>query len=265
MQTMEDSEFGRVALRAAREAAVVIADRHRLHRHAATRLRVDTKADRTPVTEADRAAEQVIESVLRTAFPEHGFFGEEGGRRAGAGEFTWLVDPIDGTKSFLRGLVDFVSTQIALCRGGEFILGVSCAPLRDELACAEIGSGAWLDGTPLRVSDVGHIEDAAISFANVRSLARSPCWPRVGELLQTAYHVRGFGDFYHYHRLAAGEIDAVFESDVSILDVAALSVIVTAAGGRVTDLDGRPLSLTSTSILATNGRLHQPLLDFLRG
>jgi histidinol-phosphatase len=133
------------------------------------------------------------------------------------------------------------------------------------VAWAERGAGAFLDGAPLAVSRIARLEEATLSTGNLRSLAGSPRWASFGRLVSRLDRIRGFGDFLHYHLLAAGRIDAVLESDIGILDIAALTVIVEEAGGRVTDLEGRPIGLGSRSILATNGRLHEAVLDALAG
>jgi histidinol-phosphatase len=176
----------------------------------------------------------------------------------------WLVDPIDGTKSFVRDC-PFFSTQIALRRGGRLVLGVSCAPAYGEMAWAELGGGAQLDGQALHVSAVNELGAAILSTGNLKTLAASSAnWSRYGALVGRINRLRGYGDFLHYHLLARGSIDAVFESDVNILDIAALSVIVREAGGTVTDLAGRELDLNTSSILATNGALHAPILEAMR-
>lgn len=220
---------------------------------------IEIKADATPVTIADREAERVIRATINGAFPEHGIFGEEYGGRDADREYLWLVDPIDGTKSFVKRYGMF-STQIALMHKGELVLGVSCAPAMDELAWASRGHGAHIADGPLRISRVEHIEDASISTGNIQGLASSPRWPALGRILAKANRTRGYGDYYHYHRLAAGQLDAVIESDVNILDIAALYVIVTEAGGIFTDLEGKPPGLDTRSVLAATPALHQRLL-----
>jgi histidinol-phosphatase len=120
--------------------------------------------------------------------------------------------------------------------------------------------GAWLDGRPIHVSKVGTIEGATLSTGNLKTLATGPRWGAFGRLVGRLNRIRGYGDFLHYHLLASGKIDAVVESDVNILDIAACAVIIEAAGGRFTDLEGQPLTLASTSVLATNGRLHDAVL-----
>jgi histidinol-phosphatase len=225
-------------------------------------VEVRIKADRTPVTEADVACEMAIREVLEARFPTHGFFGEETDSRDLSAESVWLVDPIDGTKAFVREY-PFFSTQIALMRGGEIVLGVSSAPVYGDLAHAERGAGAYLNGRPLRVSEIGALSAATLSSGNLKSLAAGDQWPRYGRIVAEVNRIRGYGDFLHYHLLAGGKIDAVMESDVNILDIAACVAIVSEAGGRFTDLAGAPVGLHTTSVLATNGRLHAPLLAAL--
>jgi histidinol-phosphatase len=246
---MPHSEFLSTALEAARAAAEVV--RHYYQGN----LKITIKADKSPVTEADVETEKTIRSILATKFPLHGFYGEETGTHALDSEYVWVVDPIDGTKAFVREYPMF-STQIALMRAGRLIVGVSSAPAYGELAFAEIGVGAWLNDQPIRVSTIDTIEAAALSTGNLKTLATGPRWPAFGQLVGRLSRIRGYGDFLHYHLLASGRIDAVVESDVNILDVGACAVIVEAAGGKFTDLEGQPLSITSSSVLASNGLLH---------
>jgi histidinol-phosphatase len=242
------------ALDAAQAAAQVIQGLYRRN------LSVTLKADRSPVTQADVLSEQAIREVLSARFPDYGFYGEETGRHAMDAHNIWLVDPIDGTKSFVRDC-PFFSTQIALLRAGRLVLGVSCASAYGELAWAEEGAGAFLDGKPMRVSAVDKIADAILSTGNLKTLAASrDGWSRFGALVGQVNRLRGYGDFLHYHLLARGALDAVIESDVNILDIAALTVIVREAGGCFTDLAGGEVGLHTTTVLASNGPLHAPLL-----
>jgi histidinol-phosphatase len=244
------------ALRAAEAAAEVIRSLYQRN------LAVQTKADKSPVTEADVRAEEVIGEILRTAFPDYGFYGEETGAHQMQAASIWLVDPIDGTKSFVREC-PFFSTQIALMREGKIVLGVSSAPAYHELLWAERGVGAFQGDRRLKVSHVDALERSILSSGNLKSLARSPQWQAYGELVAGVDRIRGYGDFLHYHLLAQGALDLVIESDVNILDIAALSVIVEEAGGRVTDLEGRPISLDTRSVLASNSHLHDQVLSRL--
>jgi histidinol-phosphatase len=251
------SEFLSAALEAAQVAAEVI--RH----HWVHGVDVTLKGDDTPVTRADVEAERAIRGCLEARFPAHGFYGEETGRTREGSDYLWLVDPIDGTKSFVRGY-PFFSTQIALMHRGDLLVGVSSAPVFGELMCAQRGGGAWLDGRRVQVSDVDRIEDASVSAGNLRSLATDAArWQDWGGVVARVNRIRGYGDFYHYHLLARGSIDAVVESDVSILDIAALALIVREAGGRFTALDGADVDVGTTSVLAGNAALHARLLAAL--
>ncbi len=246
------------AARAAAEAAnAVIRKAYRGN------FEVRYKADASPVTEVDIAAERAIKQRLQAQFPEHGFYGEELGRESADAEYLWLIDPIDGTKAFVRGYPLF-SVQIALMHRGELIAGVSSAPEWNggsgELVWAGKGQGAWLGDQRLQVSATNALERATLSTGNLARLARSHAWARLGGLIPKLHRIRGYGDFLHYHWLAAAKLDAVVESDVNILDIAALSVIVQEAGGIFTDLEGNALTLDTTSVLAATPGLHAQLL-----
>ena len=258
MNSNKQSEFLQLALEAATAAAEISRGYYKGN------FTVTTKADQTPVTQADVECEQAIRQIILDRFPDHGFFGEETGVSQQHADYLWLVDPIDGTKSFVRQY-PFFSTQIALLHAGEIILGVSSGTMLGELAWAAKGQGAWLNNEPLRVSDIDDPDRAAVSTGNLRSLATSADWPKLGKILGRADRTRGYGDFYHYHLLAAGKIEAVIESDVNILDIAALSVIVCEAGGAFTDLAGRRPGLETTSVLASNGKLHDYYLGVMTG
>jgi histidinol-phosphatase len=257
MRTDENSSELNAALDAARAAAEVIRGFYQRN------VKIEVKADKTPVTEADVRSEETIRELLTRRFPTHGFYGEETGKSGMDAESIWLVDPIDGTKSFVREC-PFFSTQIALLRGGRFVLGVSMAPAYDELAWAERGRGAFLNGKRIHVGRTATLDAAIVSSGNLKSLAASPAWPRFGGLIGGISRIRGYGDFVHYHLLARGALDAVIESDVNILDIAALTVIVEEAGGEFTDLTGAPVGLATTTVLATNGPLHRPILEKIR-
>jgi histidinol-phosphatase len=254
----EPSDELQVALEAARAAAEI--SRH----YYAGNFTVTTKVDLTPVTQADVECEQAIRKIILERFPEHGFYGEETGRTNEDAEHLWLVDPIDGTKGFVRQY-PFFSTQIALMHQGNIVLGVSSGTMMDELAWAEKGKGAWLNGNRLAISTISDPDRAAVSTGNLKSLALSSGWGNLGEIVSRSDRIRGYGDFYHYHLLAAGKIEAVIESDVNILDIAALSIIVTEAGGIFTDLNGDAVGLETRSVLAANPALHAEFLGFLRG
>lgn len=219
-------------------------------------LDIQIKADKTPVTVADVETEKAIKAVITKAYPHHGFYGEETGSENIDAEYLWLIDPIDGTKAYVREYPMF-STQIALMRRGELICGVSNAPFYNggERAWAEKGRGAFLNGKRIQVSDINSLDQAAVSLGNTATLAGSDKWSNVGELITKIGRIRGYGDFLHYHLLASGKIDCVIESDLNILDIAALTVIVREAGGIMTELEGGKINLETRGILASNTAL----------
>lgn len=223
------------------------------------------KADNSPVTEADVNAEKTIRSMLSEAFPDYGFYGEETGQQNLDAEFLWLVDPIDGTKSFVRRS-PFFSTQIALMHRGKIVVAVSNAPALQEMAVATVGCGAQIKAREVRGSGLEALEQAFLSTGNIKTLAgNNRRWKQLGEIMQCVARVRGYGDFCHYHQLACGQADLVIESDVNILDIAALSLIVTESGGVFTTLEGDPISLETTSVLAAASTvLHGEAMERLR-
>lgn len=253
-----DLQHALTAARGAADAAAAII-RHHWNRGVA----VEWKADATPVTVADREAEQAIREILSAALPQASIFGEEYGLDGARDGLLWLVDPLDGTKSFVRR-TPFFSTQIALMDRGELVLGVSCAPVYGETMWAARGRGAWLDGERVRVADTAPLAQASISIGNVRTLTADARWDVLGRLIRDSSRIRGYGDFCHYHLLARGGLDLVIESDVNILDIAALAVIVREAGGMFTDLAGQPPTLDTASVLAGTPGLHALALERLR-
>jgi histidinol-phosphatase len=245
------------ALAAAREAAQAAAEviRHYWDRGVA----VEIKQDATPVTVADREAEQAIRQVLHAALPEAAIYGEEYGLDGARDGLLWLVDPLDGTKSFVRR-TPFFSTQIALMDRGELVLGVSSAPVYGETMWARAGGGAWFGGERVQVAGTAEMAQASISTGNVKTLTGDARWEALGGLIRDSNRIRGYGDFCHYHLLARGGLDLVVESDVNILDVAALAVIVREAGGVFTDLEGGAPTLDTRSVLAGTPAIHAQAL-----
>jgi len=244
-----DMKAARQAAADAADAAERVIQAHQLDND----WTVSYKSDDSPVTEVDIAAEKAIHGVLSQAFPNIGFYGEETGRHAGAAGdsgSTWLIDPIDGTKSFIRRM-RYYSTQIALEVDGELQLGVSNAPAYGERLEAVADAGVWLNGIEVRTRDVTSLEEAFLSTGNLTRLAQNPeRWQALGSIIPRVRRVRGYGDFCHYHQLCAGQTDLVIESDVNILDIAALTVGVRAAGGVITDLEGEAITQSTTSVLA---------------
>ena len=226
-----------------------LADPIALARFGAPDLHVETKADQTPVTEADRAVEEAIAARLRRDRPDDGVLGEEFGVQEGGGR-RWIVDPIDGTRNYARGIPVW-ATLIALEDEGELRLGVVSAPALGRRWWAERGLGAYAGGRQLKVSSVDTIEDAVLCFALDRPLP---------EIALHCRHARGFGDFWAHVLVAEGSVDGAIDAvGVSLWDLAAVQVIVEEAGGRFTDAEGvaRPDGGTGIS---SNGHLHGELL-----
>lgn len=254
---MQKSAFLETAIKAAKAGEQVI------RKYYLGEFDIEIKADESPVTIADVETEKTIKDIILGAFPDHGFFGEETGKTNPDAEYNWLIDPIDGTKSFVRQY-PFFSTQIALMKGDELIMGVSNAPMFGEMAYAEKGLGAFLNDQPVSVSDISELKKSTLSIGNIATLAGMPQWNNLAGLIQSVHRTRGYGDFYHYHLLASGKIDIVVESDVNILDIAALSVIVNEAGGHFTDMNGNALNLYTTSVLACNSKaMHERVSKML--
>lgn len=235
-----------------------IADAISLERFRALDLHVESKPDRSPVTDADRSVEQALKDVLATKVPTDALIGEEYGN-SGAASRTWIIDPIDGTANYLRG-VPVWATLIALAIDGKPTVSVVSAPAlgRRWWAAPEIGAfTSELDGTvrELKVSAISTLENASLSYNNFQ------LWDQVGmlgeltELSRKVWRTRAYGDFWSYMLLAEGALEIVAEHDLKIYDIAALVPIVEVAGGTFTAING-PLTAETSSVLATNGKLH---------
>ena len=222
---------------------------------------VALKADDTPVTQADREAEQAIVEILRRAFPDYGVLGEEFGG-SGSKDMRWIIDPIDGTKNFVRG-IPIWATLIALEERGEVTVGVIHNPVSGDLYTAVRGDGAFLNGERIRVSDVGRLDRAALLHAGLRTLRTAGCWEPFVRLVDATERQRGFGDYVGYGLVAEGKAEIYVEVDLKPWDLAPCRLLVEEAGGRFTDLDGRPTIYTGSAV-ATNGRLHDAVLALLR-
>ena len=222
---------------------------------------VTIKPDLTPVTQADREAEQVIVEILRRAFPDHGFLGEEFGER-GSRERRFIIDPIDGTKNFVRRIPVW-ATLIALEEAGEITAGVVHNPVTGELYTARRGGGAFLNGERIRVSDVAGIGEAHLIHAGLGLLRRAGYWDGFVRLVDATDRQRGFGDYLGYALVAEGKAEIYLETDVKAWDLAPCQVIVEEAGGRFTDFAGVP-TIYSGHAFATNGVLHDAALALFR-
>jgi histidinol-phosphatase len=229
-------------------------------------LQVDTKPDRTFVTQADTAVERMIRARIHDAFPDHGLVGEEYGVEAGDARTRWYIDPIDGTHNFIRG-VPLFGTLLAVERDGEMQASVMSAPALDERWWGWRGGGAWARNrgeAPRRVhvSGVTSLADAQILYGSARDLEASGRAPGFRGILADAWRERGFGDFWGYALVAEGAAEAMIEVDLSAWDAAAPFLIVEEAGGRGTDVAGRRV-VDSRTFIATNGAMHDLIRERL--
>jgi len=232
-------------------------------------LRVESKPDLTPVSDADTAVEQAIRATLARARPRDGVLGEEFGHTvaaAGQGSRRWVIDPIDGTKNFVRG-VPIWGTLIALLEGDTPVAGLVSAPALGRRWWAAVGHGAYAGkhqhaATRIKVSGVNRLADASFCYASLDGWHQTGRLETVIDLSLQAWRSRAFGDFYGYMLLAEGALDIMIEPELSLWDVAALIPIVTEAGGTITDLTGRTPA-DKTAAIATNGPLHETVLTAL--
>ena len=231
---------------------------------------VERKPDTTFVTEADRGIERLLRDRITTAFEGHGVVGEEYGTDTPGASVRWILDPIDGTHNYIRGIPLF-GTLIGIERDSELQAGVISSPALGERWYGWRGGGAWVTGAlrpggPRRIatSRIAAISDAQIVFASATDLERSGQAPGFRALLGEAWRERAFGDFWGYTLVAEGSAEAMIEAELKIWDAAAPTLLVEEAGGRVTDFDGRR-AVDPGTIVATNGHLHDVVLATLRG
>ncbi len=241
-----------------------IADPISMARFRATDLLVETKPDLTPVSEADHAVEDALRRKLGVARPGQAILGEERGEDvcASAAAARWIVDPIDGTKNYVRG-VPVWATLIALQRDGRMVVGVVSAPALGRRWWAARGEGAWAGGRPIRVSKVAAVEDAFMSYDGLERFDGSVGDGRLLHLARRCWRSRGLGDFWSHVLVAEGAVDIAAEPEVSLWDVAPIQVIVEEAGGRFTNLEGEARA-DGGSAVSTNGLLHDEVLAALR-
>ncbi len=243
-----------MALEAVQEAGQII-----MHYYA-DEVRATLKPDLSPVTVADTEAEQAIIKTIEKYFPDHGFIGEESGEKREDAEYRWVIDPIDGTKNFLKK-IPLLGTLLALMKGEQLILGVSHVPALNEILHAERGQGAFLNQQPVKCSQVANLKDSSISFGGLNYFDKMGKLDQLNTIIKSTGHQRAFGDLWQYHLLAQGKIDVVVEAQVKFWDIAAPSVIVEEAGGKVTDISGNPITPKTTTIIATNGKLHDSVVE----
>lgn len=222
------------------------------------------KPDGTPVTEADRAIEQALRSQLAAVRPGDAVLGEEQGGAVAADRVTWVIDPIDATKNFMRGIPVF-ATLIGAVLDGEPVVGVVTAPAMGERWEAARGRGARRNAEPVRVSAIAELADAHLLHGGLDHHRRlDGGWERLGTLADRAWRTRGFGDFWGHLLVAGGMAEACFEPQLSAWDIVAPACIVSEAGGRVTTWDGGSV-VAGGSVLSSNGRVHDAVAAALRG
>jgi len=239
-------------------------------RHFRRELDLQTKPDRTFVTVADQGIEGLIRERIRARYPDHGLVGEEYGEEAGQGTARWYIDPIDGTHNFIRGIPLF-GTLLALEVEGELQVGVMSAPALRERWYAARGSGAWATGASgmdaprrIRASRIAAIGDTQLLYGSITEIEDSGRAPGFRALLGDVWRERGFGDFWGYALVAEGSAEGMVEIGVNTWDLAAPTVLIEEAGGRLTDLAGNR-RIDGGEMLASNGLLHGELLRRLRG
>jgi histidinol phosphatase-like enzyme (inositol monophosphatase family) len=252
----------RVAITIATEAA-----RGTLRPFYTGKTKSKAKADGTPVTQADQEAERYLRHAIAEAFPKDGVLGEEYGETKGTSGFRWIVDPIDGTQSFTRG-VPIYGTLVAVEHERDACIGVIVAPALDEYVYASKGGGAWWvarGGRPkrTRVSKTARLQEALLCITSVSGFAqvhRDEAFARVHAAVQ---RIRGWGDCYGYLLVATGRCDAMMDPEMSLWDNAALKPVIEEAGGKFTDWTGKA-TIYGKDAVATNGKLHPALLKLLR-
>lgn len=223
-------------------------------------LRIDRKPDRTFVTQADTAIETEVRQRIEHRYPDHGVLGEEFGSN-GAADTRWIIDPIDATHSFMRGLPMF-ATLIGLERAGEMLLGIISAPAMRERWHAVRGAGAWAGERRLHVSTISDLKEAQIFYASRTAFVESGQEAGFDAVVSEAWRDRGFGDFWGYALVAEGSGEAMIEPELYPWDLAAPLILIEEAGGRLTDFSGRR-TYDGGNAVASNGLLHDVILDRL--
>jgi histidinol-phosphatase len=252
------------AWKARYETAVAVAARAAQHalRYFDGKFDVETKADLSPVTIADREAEAQLRYALQTAFPGDGFLGEEYGDTPSATGYRWIIDPIDGTRSFVRGIPVW-GTLVGLEYKGELIAGVVEAPALGQSWRALRGDGAWRGDRRLHVSSETDLKKSLVFYSGMQWFAEAGASDIFWDLIGKTDRQRGFGDFYGFMLVAQGSGEMMVEYGVHAWDVAALAPIVEEAGGRFSNWDGR-CDIHRPDVLVSNGKLHEASLEILR-
>ena len=226
-------------------------------------IAVEWKPDQSPVTMADKGAEQLIRQTLLAKFPHDGFLGEEFGDTPGSSGFRWIIDPIDGTRSFVRG-IPIWATLVGLEHKGELIAGVAYSPALKQTFRALRGDGAYRDERRIRVSDVRTLDKAHVYYSSISWFTKAGADQQFLKLVSMTERQRGFGDYYGFLMVAQGAGEIMVEHGVHAWDIAALAPIVEEAGGKLTAWDGK-FDLEKPDVLASNTLLHETALRIIRG
>lgn len=227
-----------------------------------TGVAVETKPDQSPVTIADRSAEEVFRKRLVEQFPDDGFLGEEFGDTVGTSGFRWIIDPIDGTRSFIRG-IPIWATLIGLEYQGEMIAGVAYNPVWKQTHRALRGDGAYRDERRIRVSDEQHFDKSLLAYSSFSYFRQVGKQTAFAELLVKTERSRSYADYYGFVLVAQGSVELMVDHGVHIWDIAGLKVIVEEAGGMFTDWHGG-LGVDRPDVVASNGKVHAAALEILK-
>ena len=227
--------------------------------YGSTDLKVDLKADHTPVTVADRGAEELMRGHIRRRFPGHGVVGEEFGTDRGNAEFVWVLDPIDGTKSFTSAIPLF-GTLIALLHQGQPLLGCIHQPILGQLMIGD-GTSTTLNGSAVRTRAVARIEEATLLTTSPSSLLKLPGGRAYQALMERARLARTWGDCYGYLMVASGRADVMYDPIMNLWDIAALVPIIRGAGGVITDAKGGAAYPAANTVASANADLHRQVIE----
>ncbi|MSQ94947.1 MAG: histidinol phosphate phosphatase [Gemmataceae bacterium] len=226
-------------------------------------IAVEWKPDRSPVTMADKGAEDLLRKALLGKFPADGFLGEESGSTPGSSGFRWIIDPIDGTRSFVRG-VPLWACMVGLEYKGELIAGVVYLPALKQVFRALRGDGAFRDERRIRVSDVKTLDKSHLHYSSISWFKKAGAERQFLDLVSVTERQRGYGDFYGFMMIAQGSGEIMVEHGVHSWDLGAIVPIVEEAGGKLTAWDGK-LDIEKPDVLASNGFLHEQALRIIRG
>jgi histidinol-phosphatase len=254
---MKNSPYLDVALEATKIAEKIIRQYYQ------SDLVVEIKADKSPVTIADQTAEAEIKKFISTRFKDHNFLGEEGGGGKKESQYTWIIDPVDGTKNFTRGL-PFFCTQLGLMKDDEFVLGVANWPILGSQMYAERGAGAYLNNEPITVSKVDKLDESYFCHGGVKYFKEQGLLDQVAQLSTKTRFSRGWGAEFGQYYLPTGHLDVNVDAYIEVWDIAAFIVILEEAGGKITDFEGNKVSKETTRIISTNRLLHDQVVDYFR-